>query len=321
MTLLITLTIILALIGLIVLGLNNANAKVKKAPLAYPMETYLAQPEGEEGYITREDGTKIRYITTGSGQPIVLAHGYGISLSEWNIVSADLVQKGYKVIMFDQRGHGKSTIGTDGIGSQSMASDYKAVLEYFDVKDGIIVGHSMGGFLLTVFMLTYPEIVQARLKGAMLMATFAGDINRKNLQNKVQIPLIKNGILIPIVKSEMMAIPFVRSLMGDKPDMGMVRGFLDVFLRLDHKVLIPILQAFGDESYYHRLGEIDLPVTVIVGSKDQTTPPFHSNDLAAGIKGAKLRRVEGKGHMLNWEAPGMLVEEIVALAEGQAVLN
>ena len=318
--------IFISILGIVLLSiiaalgaLSIANAKIKKTPLAYPLEIYLAEPKGDEGYIEREDGTKIRYIVAGSGQPIILAHGYAGSLAEWNIISADLVKKGYKVIMFDQRGHEKSTIGKEGVGSQQMASDYKAVLEYFNVRDGVIVGHSMGGFLLTVFLLTYPKLAKERLKGAILMATFAGDVNRDNPQNKMQIPLIKNGLLVSAVKTDILGIPFVKSLTGNKLDMGMVRGMLNVFIRINHKALIPILQAFGDESYYERLGEIDLPTTVIVGEKDQTTPPFHSNDLASGIKGAKFIKVKDKGHLLNWEAPDKLVGEIIALADESVV--
>ncbi len=306
--------IILALLVRLVVG--NANAKVQQAPLAYPVETYLAEPEGEESFLEREDGTRIRYKVAGSGQPIVLAHGYAGSLGEWNIIAKHLVEKGYQVIMFDQRGHEKSTIGADGVGSAQMASDYKAILEHFEVSDGVMVGHSMGGFLLTVFLLTYPEVAARRLKGALLMATFAGDVNRDNAQNKVQIPLIKSGILVRMVRNEFWGIPFVRSLLGDKPDMGMVRGMLQVFVRIRHKALIPILEALGAESYYDRLNEIQLPVTVIVGSADKTTPPFHSDNLAQGIAGAKFIRIPGKGHLLNWEAPEVLQEEIEALAQG-----
>lgn len=313
--------VLAALVLLLILFLSISNTKIKNKELLYPMETYLAEPEGGEGFLTREDGTIIRYIVAGTGQPIILAHGYGASLAGWNVLSAELVEKGYQVIMFDQRGHEKSTIGSDGISSQSMASDYKAILEHFDVKDGVILGHSMGGFLLTVFLLTYPEVAKARLKGAVMLATFAGDINRDNAQNKIQIPLIKWGILDRMTKTDLFGIPFVDSLSGEHCDMGMVRGMLQVFNRIDHNALIPILQAFVEENYYDRLGEIDLPVKSLVGSKDKTTPPFHADDMKGGIKGATLTRLEGKGHLLNWEAPDVLADTIVSLAKGEAVAS
>lgn len=75
-----------------------------------------------------------------------------------------LVKAGYRVIVFDQRGHGQSTIGSSGVGSRPMAEDYRAIVEHFDVKDAVLVGHSMGGFLAQVFLLTLPEVAKKHLK-------------------------------------------------------------------------------------------------------------------------------------------------------------
>lgn len=301
-------------LGLYSLLQNNVN-RIKNYPKTYPLDLLDADPEGEEVFVGREDGTIIRCLVAGIGTPIVLAHGYGISLKEWTIISRYLLAAGYQLILFDQRGHGKSTIGTDGIGSRQMAADYKAVLEYFDVEEGVLAGHSMGGFLMLVFILHYPEIVRDRLKGGLIISSFAGEINRRNLQNRVQIPLLQSGIFPNIVSSDLFGFPFASSLMGQPSDPIMIQVFLNDFLAQDHKKLVPILRAFANESYYHRLDEIRLPITVMVGSKDKTTPPFHTQLLAEGVAGAKLVEVEGKGHLLNWEAPNRIVEEIIALAK------
>lgn len=72
--------------------------------------------------------------------------------------------------------------------TQVMADDIKAVLEYFDVTDGILVGHSMGGFLSIIFMLAYPTIAAARLQRCLIVGSFAGDIARGAPQTRAQIP-------------------------------------------------------------------------------------------------------------------------------------
>ena len=74
------------------------------------------------------------------------------------------VERGNRVIAFDQRGHGRSTLGSDGSGSAAMAGDYHAVLEHFDVRDGVLVGHSMGGFVAIRAVLDHPDMTQ-RLRG------------------------------------------------------------------------------------------------------------------------------------------------------------
>ena len=77
--------------------------------------------EGKEETIEMPDGTQIHTISSGSGATtVLLAHGYGFSHIEWNIIVEELNQLGYKTIVFDQRGHGKSTIGKDGISSNSV---------------------------------------------------------------------------------------------------------------------------------------------------------------------------------------------------------
>ncbi|MEL6671598.1 MAG: alpha/beta hydrolase [Bacteroidota bacterium] len=305
----------LAVLALIIYGLLSWNvAKLKQKPRPYSFETLSANPQGEEVMIPGHDGNQIRAISAGEGPTIVFAHGYGASLVEWNIMADQLVKEGFRIIAFDQRGHTDSTIGTEGIGSQQMAAAYKSVLEHFDVQDGILVGHSMGGFLGFVFMLTYPEVVKKRLRGALIMASFAGDVYRNNTQNKVQIPLIKHGIMTRVAHTETLGYPFGRSLLGEKPDAAMIQAFLDVFKKQNHQALVPILSAFGDENYYSRLGEIEIPCTIIVGEKDHTTPPFHTDEMAEHLQTSKVVRLPGMGHMLNWEAPEALMAEIRVLA-------
>lgn len=265
--------------------------------------------------IEREDGTRLHSVVVGSGaKTLVFAHGYGANKDEWNIICQKLDPSVYRSIVFDQRGHGESTIGSDGISSDSMASDYEAVLEAYDVRDGVLAAHSMGGFLAQKFMLTYPEVANARLKGCLLIATFAGDVNKQNFQNRLQIPLIKSGILLRLIKNKAIGRAFTRTLIGERWEASMSDAFLEIFMALDHKPLVPILSALGDESYYTQLERISIPCTIIVGTRDHTTPAFHTDDMHANIPRSKVVKVDGAGHLINWEAPDALISEIHALA-------
>ena len=286
----------------------------------YTVEELRTPVEGISRIIENEDGTQISTIVAGNGsKDIVLAHGYGATKIEWNILSRMLDLDEYRLIVFDQRGHGDTSIGSDGISSTSMASDYKAVLEAYDVKDGVLGGHSMGGFLAQKFLLTYPEVANARLKGCLLIATFAGDINRDNFQNRLQIPLIKSGILVSMIKFKALGHAFSKSLVGDNWEESISTVFVDVFREQNHQALIPILSAFGDENYYAQLKNISLPCTVIVGEKDSTTPAFHTDEMHANIPNSTVVKVPGSGHMINWEAPKALLEELEKLAAGSPV--
>lgn len=303
----------------LVLGLAHAAArwqaaKLRALPDRYPLDVLSKEPQGEEVFVERPDGTRLRAVHRGEGPAVVMAHGYGISLLEWNLLWDLLAAEGdVRLVAFDQRGHGRSTIGSDGVGSAQMAGDYRAVLEHFDVRDGVLVGHSMGSFLAVVFLLDHAECAKERLRGAVLVSAMAGDVANGSPQTRLQLPLIRAGLMTRIMQSETYGAFFGASLMGDEKSPAVIEAFNRVFCAQDHMQLIPIAKAIVDENYYPRLGEIQSPVVVVCGEKDRTTPAWHSRRLGAEIPGARNVWVPGKGHVLNWEAPEALAEAIRSL--------
>ena len=271
----------------------------------------LAAPER---IVTSNDGTRLSTVSMGSGTPVVLAHGFGIDMHCWNVIADDLVSKGFKVIAFDQRGHGRTNVGSEGVGSRQMVDDYLAVLRAYDVSGGILVGHSMGGFLAIRALIERPTEMARHLRGCVLMATFAGDVNRKNLQNRIQIPMIQSGLMSKLIRSDATAAFFAKSVIGDEKHPAMMDAFTASFRKSNLKQLVPILTAFVKEDRYDQLGNVSMPCRIVVGEKDKTTPPFHTDWLHEGIKGSTLKRIPKMGHMLNWESPEILVGEITALA-------
>lgn len=291
--------------------------RIARHPDRYPKERLRIEPVGETVVVDRPDGTSIRCVVAGSGPVVMLAHGFGVSLVEWNVVADLLVHAGYRVITFDQRGHERSTVGADGIGTIPMAGDYLAVLEHFDARDVVLVGHSMGGFLAIAAVLEIPGVGE-RLRGLVLFATFAGRVKERAPQNWLEIPLLEHGILQRIAATRTGGLLFGASLSGVAPSPAEIEVFLETFLRQAHRPLLPILQAFDDEDRYPMLARITVPTVVVCGRRDRTTPHWHSERLAAGIPGARLRWVEGAGHLLNWEAPEALVAAVTELAPVRA---
>jgi non-heme chloroperoxidase len=301
-----------ALLGLA--GWGGARALVTRIegnPDPFTREQLLAELQGEEAVIHRPDGTVLRALVAGEGPPVVFVHGYTANVDEWNFVWDKLVSKGFRVIAFDQRGHGDSTLGSAGIGSGPMADDLAAVVRHFDVRDGVLVGHSMGGFVTIRAMIDHPELAQ-RLRGLVLFATWAGRVLDGAPQNRVQVPLMQSGLMNGLLRSRTIAVLLGAAQCGARPSPAMIWVFIDGFQQhLDeHGPLIPIVRAFSREDRYPRLGEIAAPTVVMVGSADRTTPPSHSRRLAAGIPGARLVTVPDAGHLLNWEGADELVEVV-----------
>ena len=95
--------------------------------------------------ITTKDGTHIYYKDWGKGQPIVFSHGWPLSADDWDAQMLFFVQRGYRVIAHDRRGHGRSTQTSDGHDADHYADDLAALTEKLDLKNAIHVGHSTGG--------------------------------------------------------------------------------------------------------------------------------------------------------------------------------
>jgi non-heme chloroperoxidase len=301
-----------ALFGLV--GWAGARARVARIdrnPDPFTREELMTEPQGEEALIRRPDGTVLRALVAGQGSPVVFVHGYTATVNEWNFVWDQLVAKGFRVIAFDQRGHGGSTLGSDGIGSEPMAADVAAVLRHFDIRDGVLVGHSMGGFVTIRAMIDHPDLAQ-RLRGLVPFATWAGRVLDGAPQNRVQIPLMQSGIMNRLLRNRTVAVLIGAAQCGARPSPAMISVFIDGFKQHldDHGPLLPIVRAFAREDRYPRLGEIAVPTVVMVGSADRTTPPSHSRRLASGIPGARLVTVPDAGHLLNWEGADELVEVI-----------
>ena len=300
-----------AIFGVALLVARTLAAKIERNPDPFPLGRLAREPDGAEVCIARPDGTVLRALVAGKGPTAVLAHGYGGSVAAWNIVWDALVARGHRVIAFDQRGHGRSTLGSAGSGSEAMAADCVAVLDHFDVCDGVLVGHSMGGFVAIRAVLDHPGLA-GRLRGLVLLATLAGRILDGAPQNRLQVPLLESGILQRLIRARIGGILFGAAQFGKCPSPAMISVFLEAFVRQDHKALLPILRALEREDRYPRLGEITVPTVVMVGSADRATPSSHSRRLAAGIPGARLITVPGAGHILGWEAPHALVQVVAS---------
>lgn len=92
-----------------------------------------------------KDGTELFYKDWGSGQPIVFHHGWPLSSDDWDNQLLFFLDKGFRVIAHDRRGHGRSSQTAAGNDMDTYASDVAALAEHLDLRDAIHVGHSTGG--------------------------------------------------------------------------------------------------------------------------------------------------------------------------------
>src|SRR5712692_11201807 len=111
---------------------------------------------------------EIHYEDHGSGQPIVLMHGYPLNGNSWERQERDLLAHGYRVVSYDRRGFGRSSQPTVGYDYDTFAADLNALLEHLDLNDVVLVGFSMGSGEVTRYLGKYGS---ARVRKAALLGT------------------------------------------------------------------------------------------------------------------------------------------------------
>jgi non-heme chloroperoxidase len=104
-----------------------------------------------------ENSTDIElyYEDHGSGQPVVLIHGYPLDGASWEKQTTALLDAGYRVITYDRRGFGKSSKTTEGYDYDTFAADLNTILTTLDLSDVVLVGFSMGTGEVARYLGTY----------------------------------------------------------------------------------------------------------------------------------------------------------------------
>ncbi|MEU6030335.1 alpha/beta hydrolase [Streptomyces tauricus] len=120
--------------------------------------------------VGQENSTPIDlyYEDHGTGQPVVLIHGYPLDGHSWEKQAAALLQAGYRVITYDRRGFGRSSRPTTGYDYDTFAADLNTVLETLDLDDAVLVGFSMGTGEVGRYLGTYGS---ARIAKAAFLAS------------------------------------------------------------------------------------------------------------------------------------------------------
>src|SRR3712207_4604853 len=112
-----------------------------------PCPRPAAREDGSMSTITTKDGTAIFYKDWGDqdAQPIVFHHGWPLSADDWDNQMLFFLDKGYRVVAHDRRGHGRSAQTATGNEMDTYAADVAELAAALDLRNAVHVGHSTGG--------------------------------------------------------------------------------------------------------------------------------------------------------------------------------
>jgi non-heme chloroperoxidase len=262
--------------------------------------------------VAQENNTDIEiyYEDHGAGQPVVLIHGYPLSGRGWDKQVPVLLDAGYRVITYDRRGFGKSSQPTIGYDYDTFAADLNTVAEYLDLRDAVLVGHSMGTGEVTRYLGHYGS---ARVAKGVLVAPIP--------------PYLLQAGDNPEGVPRSLFDGFVQAAQTDTP--AWMKGFLDNFYNMDAlRGTLVSDQAFQaswnlavtasavaavacigtwETDFRDDLPKIDVPMLVIQGDADQVLPLGKTGKrLPALIKDVQLIVVEGGPHAIPWTHAGQV---------------
>jgi 3-oxoadipate enol-lactonase len=259
-------------------------------------------PAGDLTAVTTGDGASLRVLSSGDGPPIVLVHGLLVSLEVFAPVWDGLVAAGHRVIGVDLRGHGGSTVGDEGHGLERSGDDLATVLDELDLRDAVIVGHSMGGMAALSLAVRHPDVMTARVAGLVISNSAGGGLFDIP-QNKAQLAAVKVGLGNVLINHDVHGKLLSRLYFGSRPALSHVHALNEMHAAQPPETLGEASQALENYEVHHRLDEVMTPTLVIASDQDGILPPAFSQRIADGIPGARLEILEGVGHMTPWEAP------------------
>lgn len=263
---------------------------------------------------------------------VVFCHGYTLSLRSWVFQRRALKASGYRVVLWDQRGHGQSGAGSKGsYDIDQLGHDLGAVISQV-VPDGplVLVGHSMGGMTLMAFALQQPELIRARVLGVAFVATSPGGLSAVSwglgsmLGRAVhRLGPVAVGQLARrqgLVNSALKAGRDVEEFLVDRYSfaspvpLSIVRLTADMIFGTRIEVISEFMETFDRHDKREALEHfIGVETLVINGVQDQLTPPQHSEEIVRLIPGAEHVLVNDAGHIIMLEHGDVVSDQLLSL--------
>jgi 3-oxoadipate enol-lactonase len=249
----------------------------------------------------RLNGIELAYQVSGDGEPLLLIGGFTMVKEAWIHQVSGLCSR-LRVITFDNRGVGHSTVPQEPFTIAEMAGDAVGLLDALGIESAHVFGISMGGLIAQVMALDYPERVR---KVALGCTTHGG---KEAVPPAPQVMELMAKAADPSLSPEQAVRMRVPILFGE-------RFLQEEAQRMEDWVRMAVkyaptpqgaalqMKALSRFNVRERLGEIRCPVLVITGTEDRMMDPENSRLLAGRIPGARLHLVEGAGHLFFQERP------------------
>lgn len=266
---------------------------------------------GTARYIPSGDGTELHVIESGEGPTAVLAHGFTATAHHWAPVASRLVDAGFRVVAFDQRGHGRSAAVNDTFGAAQLAADLTAVVTAAAPDGAVIAGHSMGGIGIQAMLAHHPAMVE-RLHGIVLIATLARPVSVPlgRLMSRLGGTALARWMMAHRIHGRILA----RGGLGRDPAVTILDVVRHGWASCPDDTRAAVMNDLRDYDFSAVLEATPVPTTVVCGDLDQVTPLAESERMAGLLPNGRLEVIPTVGHSVPWEAADRVAQIIAAHA-------
>ena len=262
------------------------------------------------------NGINMYYEVHGKGVPLVMIQGFAGNHQAW-FFQTPVFKRYYKVIIFDNRGIGKTDKSGEPYTIKTMAEDVIGLMDYLNVDKAHVLGLSLGGMVAQEVAISYPE----RVSKLVLGSTFAGSEDGNDVH-----PEMMKAFAAPegTASIDFRSIP-IEKVMYKMTSLAFNR-------RLYRMVLLPLskhsmksinpeghfkqMAAISSYSTLDRLHLIKATTLVITGTGDRIISPGASEVLASRIPNARLVMVKGGSHAFFMEMRGRFNREVLDFLMG-----
>ena len=269
------------------------------------------------GQFLEIDGVRLHYVERGSGPPLVLLHGNGSMIQDFESSGLiDLAAKNYRVIVFDRPGFGHSDRPRNVVWTPAAQAELiNSALQRLGVSHAIVLGHSWGASVAVALALKHPKLVQGLvLASGYYYPTLRPDVIALSAPAVPGVGDILGHTLSPLISRAMWPL-LMAKIFGPRSVPKKFEGFpKEMALRpsqirasaAESALMIPDAFYFRDEYV-----NLKMPVVIVAGDEDRLVDiDAQSKRLHHDVVQSKFHRVLGSGHMIHQTATGVVMSAI-----------
>lgn len=267
--------------------------------------------------VETEPGVRVHVQDVGSGRPVVLVAGLGLSHEAWDGVVTALAHAGHRVVCVDLRGTGGSDKPLGSYAMDRVAADVAAVIDHLDLRDVSLVGWSLGGQVALHLAASAP----ARLAQVVLLCS-----NGVRASCSAEFPYgpRPGGLLTALTDGERSnraarRRSAITSGFHVEPGPDLVQWLIGVHMQMPSWAAVAYYETYLQTDLTARLGDVRIPVLQLMGAEDPVTTIDAAPWVQERLADARLVTLQDCGHFPMFEVRERFEAELLAfLAEADA---